>query len=429
MSNGYRRYVPSPLILFFLSWLVGVIGSGAETSYPSISEPVRLTDDNAFSNSRTAALSRAAAVLVVGDLMCIANKEEFCDAPAKSVAPPEDLAQLGLKVNLLELAEKEPQRFSLGELREQLAELRDPASAQLAESEQALRLQSHALSQLQGAPTRKNAATLSYAALNDPDMLVQIAGACALSHVLPNSSPAQEVIMKLDAGARESDELRRDVAATCLARLQPKYDWPQNLVAQPPDWGDGPPAHTSLVVHGTWAAKGGWWHPGGDFYNYLAPLVHDLYSDPDTFFWSGKWDGAERELAAQQLLYWASKKNAQCLNVFAHSHGGNIIFLASRINRPTLAFGRTVLLSVPVHPRYYVPDFSRFQSLIAIRVHLDLVVLADGGGQSFPESNISIEEKVLPIWYNHSASHSPDTWKLYNLMAGLSSKLCPPPSK
>jgi hypothetical protein len=50
---------------------------------------------------------------------------------------------------------------------------------------------------------------------------------------------------------------------------------------------------------------------------------------------------------------------------------------------------------------------------VSIRVKLDLVILADGGGQRF--NHPKIKEIVLPIWFNHSISHEPQTWIDHNL--------------
>ncbi len=47
--------------------------------------------------------------------------------------------------------------------------------------------------------------------------------------------------------------------------------------------------------------------------------------------------------------------------------------------------------------------------IISIRVHMDLVILVDGGGQQF--SDPGIEEHVLPVWFDHSATHEPGTWE------------------
>ena len=74
-----------------------------------------------------------------------------------------------------------------------------------------------------------------------------------------------------------------------------------------------------------------------------------------------------------------------------------------------LTVGDLVLLSCPVHVHKYVPDFSRVARAISIRVHLDLVILIDGGGQRFHDPRI--EENVLPIWFDHFASHEPEVWQ------------------
>ena len=73
-----------------------------------------------------------------------------------------------------------------------------------------------------------------------------------------------------------------------------------------------------------------------------------------------------------------------------------------------------VLLSCPVHWDEYWPDFTHVNKVVSIRVKLDLVILADRGGQRFP-SNSMIVENVLPVWFNHSLTHDPETWQAYNI--------------
>ena len=70
--------------------------------------------------------------------------------------------------------------------------------------------------------------------------------------------------------------------------------------------------------------------------------------------------------------------------------------------------GLLVLLSCPVHKNKYWPDFNRTRKVVSIRVHMDLVIPADGGGQRFRDPQI--HENVLPLWFNHSTTHDPDTW-------------------
>ena len=48
-------------------------------------------------------------------------------------------------------------------------------------------------------------------------------------------------------------------------------------------------------------------------------------------------------------------------------------------------------------------------------VHLDLVILADGGGQRFEDPRIA--ENVLPIWFDHFATHDPANWQKFDIPA------------
>jgi hypothetical protein len=44
---------------------------------------------------------------------------------------------------------------------------------------------------------------------------------------------------------------------------------------------------------------------------------------------------------------------------------------------------------------------------------MDLVILADGGGQRF---NVpQIQEHVLPVWFDHFATHEPKVWERYGV--------------
>lgn len=58
----------------------------------------------------------------------------------------------------------------------------------------------------------------------------------------------------------------------------------------------------------------------------------------------------------------------------------------------------------------YLPDFTRVKTPVySVRVRLDLVILADRGGQRF--NHPEIKEIVLPIWFDHGASHDPRVWQ------------------
>jgi hypothetical protein len=82
-----------------------------------------------------------------------------------------------------------------------------------------------------------------------------------------------------------------------------------------------------------------------------------------------------------------------------------------------LDIGKLVLLSCPAHPQKYMPDFQHVGKVVSVRVHLDLVILVDGGGQRFAHPRIS--ENVLPVWFHHSATHDPDVWRKHDIPAKL----------
>jgi hypothetical protein len=63
-----------------------------------------------------------------------------------------------------------------------------------------------------------------------------------------------------------------------------------------------------------------------------------------------------------------------------------------------------------------MPDFARVQVPIhSVRVKLDLVILADRGGQRFKHPDI--QEHVLPIWFDHGASHEQAVWDAHGVRA------------
>ncbi len=62
-------------------------------------------------------------------------------------------------------------------------------------------------------------------------------------------------------------------------------------------------------------------------------------------------------------------------------------------------------------------NFAAVRKVVSIRVKMDLVLLADGSGSRFSDARYN--EHVLPVWFNHSATHDPATWKKYNVPAML----------
>lgn len=276
--------------------------------------------------------------------------------------------------------------------------LEEPGRARLAEL--AERVDEH--------PVPHHAAELFEGCLHHEDELLRTAAAIAYLNV---SAEPEVLAARLVAATHSENELVRELAAVALARYAPDHPRIAELQAPGPPPAPGEPAHTSLLVHGSFARANRWWQPGGDFHEYLRGDVRpDLYGDADRFAWSGGYSDRARALAAADLVAWAEERDLQGLDLFAHSHGGNVAMLASQKG---LAVGRLALLSCPAHVHKYLPDFDRVGDVVALGVRLDLVILIDGGRQRFRHPRI--REEVLPIWFDHSATHDPATWRRHDL--------------
>ncbi|MGH9798744.1 MAG: alpha/beta fold hydrolase [Blastocatellia bacterium] len=257
-------------------------------------------------------------------------------------------------------------------------------------------------------PTVETAAELMEMCLGHPDELTRVASASAYFSLSPEP---QKLIKILAAGARSNEPLVRNVSATTLARVAPDNASLRRLTKGKQPKANLEPAHTSLLVHGTFAASSTWWQPGGDFHTYFRTQVrNDLYNGADRFGWSGGYSDAARAQAANDLVAWVNGHNVQGLDLLGHSHGANAMLLATHSG---LRAGKLILLSCPVHVHKYMPDFANVNQVISIRVKHDLVILADLGGQKF--THPQIRENVLPIWFNHSATHDPAVWQNNNI--------------
>lgn len=265
-------------------------------------------------------------------------------------------------------------------------------------------------------PTPASAAQLLSASMSaHPNALVRVAAAFAYSQCSADY-PTRDIVRQLAEGARHSDELTRDVAATALARLAPRHAALAKLEKRGRRRGGRKRSRTSLLVHGTWARSNEWWQPGGSFHSYVkANVKPDLYSASDRFDWTGGYSDVARADAAQGLLAWVSARGLQGLTLFAHSHGGNACLLAGQSG---LDAAKVVLLSCPVHVLKYAPNAAHMPDVVSVRVQWDLVILVDGGDQAFPPSS-GVRENVLPLWFDHSASHQESVWVDNNVPAML----------
>lgn len=261
-------------------------------------------------------------------------------------------------------------------------------------------------------PQPITAAQLMEASLRSPDELTRVAAAASYFEL---STRPKRLLSVLLRGTRSEDTLVQTVAATALARVAPEHPRLRQMTRAKTTRSGGEASHSALLVHGTFARSHEWWQPGGSFHSYLkTSLRPDLYSAGDRFEWSGGYSDAARDLGARDLRTWVEDRNLQGLDLFGHSHGANVIMQATKFG---LRAGELVLLSCPVHVPKYLPDFARTTRVVSIRVHLDLVILADFGGQLFRHPQI--HENVLPIWFDHGASHNPQVWRDNNVPAML----------
>ena len=255
----------------------------------------------------------------------------------------------------------------------------------------------------------ETAAALLEISLRHPHELVRVAAAASYVEVTADSARAIRI---LGHGVRSRDRLVRDVAAHALAHVDPGNPALEKLLASKTRPSGRRPSRTSMIVHGTWARSSSWWQPPtGDFWTYLHDNVDpNLYGAPDRFEWSGGYSDAARALGGHDLQAWVQQHNLGGLDLFTHSHGGSVAMLA---NQSGTRVGRLVLLSCPVHWPKYAPDFTAVGTVVSVRVHLDLVILADRGGQRFHDNRI--QENVLPIWFDHFATHDPGNWVTYGV--------------
>jgi hypothetical protein len=242
---------------------------------------------------------------------------------------------------------------------------------------------------------------------------------CAAAAYFSNAADPALLIGILAKATSSKDALTRSVAATALARFAPGDARLEALMRPRRLRTRRRPSRTSLMVHGTWARGQSWWQPGGDFHTYVRSEVRpDLYSASDRFEWSGGYSEAARAEAGIALSAWIvdPQRNLNGLDVFAHSHGGSVAMLATQA---LASVGQLVLLSCPAHEDQYLPDFNHVQKVVSIRVHADLVIFADGGGQRFRDPRMAQNEHVLSCWFDHSLTHDAETWRQFDVPSML----------
>ena len=362
--------------------------------YPTDVPEPRFGTDAFVENDPSSQLAQAAFLLLVGEELKLRRGATKGAIAQRTVALPRDAARFKVPPITAEGRRYPAPKLPRG--RDELHEISRDLAVWLAME-----------------PQEWLAADLLHVCAARPDPIVRVAAAYAAFDV--SAEPAR-LVATLASGTRDEDALVREVAATALARVAPRHPALRRFTAGSPPDTTPEEAHTSLLVHGTFARNQPWWQPGGDFHTYiLNNVLPDLYAQPDRFEWSGGYDDWSRVSAGQQLAQWCTGHGVAQPLLMGHSHGANVIFVATTFG---LGTGKVVTLSCPVRWPQYLPDFAQITlPIVSIRVHLDLVILVDGGAQEFTDPRV--RENVLPVWFNHSASHDPAVWQKYDVPAML----------
>tara|TARA_R110002072_G_scaffold187924_3_gene344717 strand:- start:3433 stop:4557 length:1125 start_codon:yes stop_codon:yes gene_type:complete len=176
----------------------------------------------------------------------------------------------------------------------------------------------------------------------------------------------------------------------------------------------------ALLIHGTMpinpfvsATLDEWWSPylPGRLFEHVEKKVprRDIYGEDDTFEWEGNYNSRTREYAAKNLRLWLNDRSQYIFDVAPHSHGNNLVFQA--LNQGA-EIRNMLAMSCPVHTAW-LPKRSQYNNIESVRVYLDLVIIADRGGQSFPK-DMGVAEHYVG-WFGHGKSHEPDIWDKYGI--------------
>lgn len=241
--------------------------------------------------------------------------------------------------------------------------------------------------------------------------------AAAAQAIIEGRSPwvAGILVDSLDS----DDDLVVDIAATALAKLDPEDPMLARFEGDDPEEGPQQPlTNTAFITHGTWAngaltSRPAWWEPTGDFFEHIAadPKFH-LYAKP--FAWSGSYLATRRETAALAMANWITQEGLTTPDMIGHSHGCTVANLATQSVNQT--FNRMIMLAWPVHDQW-LPDPARIGHIVSFRVKYDLVILVDGGRQSFnppASAGYQVTEHINGV-FAHSDPHEPAYWDQYGL--------------
>ena len=224
-----------------------------------VTEP-RLGVDAFAENDEASQLAQAAFLLLVGQELRRSRERSTPAVTSEIVSQPPDEDAAAFKIPQIS---SEGRRYRLDEAfsRDRIRRIR------VSNRKDVLHSMSRDLANnLQDFPIDRVAASLLAVCCYRPEPIVQVAAAAASFEI--TADPVRPITI-LAKATRDEDPLVRDLAATALARVYPEHSALRRLAPQSRRGTRRTRAHTSLLVHGTWARTDIWWQPGGDFHGYL----------------------------------------------------------------------------------------------------------------------------------------------------------------
>jgi RHS repeat-associated protein len=127
-----------------------------------------------------------------------------------------------------------------------------------------------------------------------------------------------------------------------------------------------PDGRLSVYVHGTFSSANAWKNNRMDFINSMNTIAGD--SNFHVFSWSGRNTDIARKIAGSDLASFINGykfAESEKLNIFSHSHGGNVAILASQfdLQKP---IDNLVLFGTPIRSEYH-PRMSNINNLLNIQ--------------------------------------------------------------
>ncbi len=173
-------------------------------------------------------------------------------------------------------------------------------------------------------------------------------------------------------------------------------------------------ARVIIVVHGTWAQKEQWFMPNGSFYQALQSVIDPTDTAIVPFLWPGGLGHDDRMHGAYALAELIKSYHAEVeIVVIAHSHGSNVVLLASQIlATEEKYYGRIkslFTLGVPVYKDKYYPDMRVINALYNLFSFEDGIQTVFGSADRKFESHSCIANLCVTIegfQPSHSLLHS-----------------------